>query len=86
MGVLQGMPLNAHDKYSFDLPPIASQDDWENLVNKTLNDAETVSALIEKLPEENFGKILPIPNMELITGTFTVLLSMFIITWDKWFL
>lgn len=62
MGVLQGMPLNAHDKYNFDLPPIASQDDWENLVNKTLNDAETVSALIEKLPEEKLWKTFADPK------------------------
>jgi len=26
--VLQGKPLNAHDKYSFDHPPINSEEDW----------------------------------------------------------
>jgi|SRR5688572_7534473 len=56
--VLQGKPLQAHDKYSFDLPPINSQDEWEQLVNKTLSDAELFASLVEKLPEsqltENF--------------------------------
>jgi hypothetical protein len=49
--VLQGEPLNAHDKYSFDLPPIQSQEDWENLLNKTWSNAESFASLIEQLPE-----------------------------------
>ena len=49
--VLQGNPLDAHDKYSFDLPPIQSQADWENLLAKTWSDAETFASLIEQLPE-----------------------------------
>ena len=56
--VLQGSPLNASDKFSFDLPPINSADDWEKLVNKTFKEAELLSAQIEKLDEtilfENF--------------------------------
>lgn len=49
--VLQGEPLNAHDKYSFDLPPIRSQQDWENLLDKTWTDAENFAGLVEQLPE-----------------------------------
>ena len=49
--VLQGNPLDAHDKYSFDLPPITSQADWESLLAKTWSDAETFASLIEQLPE-----------------------------------
>jgi uncharacterized damage-inducible protein DinB len=56
--VFQGEPLQASDKYSFDLPPILSKTDWENLLNKTFTDAETFTLLIEQLPEhmlwENF--------------------------------
>ncbi|ETZ22701.1 DinB family protein [Pedobacter sp. V48] len=56
--VLQGEPLVASDKYSFDLPPIESQRDWDNLLDKTFADAETFTILIEQLPEhklwENF--------------------------------
>jgi len=49
--VLRGEPLNAHDKYSFDCPPITSQEDWDNLLSKVYNDAEHFAALIERLPE-----------------------------------
>ena len=49
--VLQGEPLNASDKYSFDLSAINSQEDWENLLNKTWTDAENFANLIEQLPE-----------------------------------
>ena len=49
--VLQGYPLDAHDKFSFDHPPVLSQEDWENLLNKTFTDAENFASLIEQLPE-----------------------------------
>ena len=51
MKVLQGEPLTAKDKYSFDLPPIQSQQDWELLLQKTWADAELFAILIEQLPE-----------------------------------
>jgi len=49
--VLHGEPLDAKDEYSFNVPPILSQQDWENLVNKTWTDAENFASLIEQLPE-----------------------------------
>lgn len=49
--VLHGEPLDAKDEYSFNVPPILSQQDWENLVNKTFTDAENFAVLIEQLPE-----------------------------------
>ncbi len=49
--VLHGEPLDAHDKYSFDLPPILSQQDWEKLLDNTFSDAEKLAGLIEQLPE-----------------------------------
>jgi hypothetical protein len=49
--VLQGQPLTASDKFSFDCPPIQSHNDWEALVNKTFSDAEIFASLIEQLPE-----------------------------------
>ena len=54
--VLQGEPLTAHDKYSFDLPPIQNQEDWEKLLNKTWSDAEIFVKLIEQLPESKLGE------------------------------
>ncbi|SHE79850.1 DUF1572 domain-containing protein [Pedobacter caeni] len=56
--VLQGETLNARDEYSFNHPPIHSQEDWEALRVKALTDAEHFARLIEQLPEsklwENF--------------------------------
>jgi len=49
--VLQEQPLNASDKYSFDHPPIDSQQDWENLLNQTWEDVENFARLIEQVPE-----------------------------------
>ena len=49
--VLEGKPLDGSDKYSFDHPPIQSQEDWENLLQKTWTDAENFARVIEKLPE-----------------------------------
>lgn len=54
--VLQGEPLTAHDKYSFDLQPIQSQEDWERLLNNTWSDAENFARLIEQLPENKLGE------------------------------
>lgn len=49
--VLQGGELIAHDKYSFDCPPINSQAQWNNMLNKVWTDAEAFAALVEQLPE-----------------------------------
>lgn len=50
--VLQGGPLDASDKYSFALPTIESEEDWQNLLDKTWKDAEHFAQLIEQLPEQ----------------------------------
>jgi hypothetical protein len=55
--VLQGNPIEAHDKFSFDLPSIQSQQDWEKLLNKLFTDAESFAVLIEQLPENKLGEI-----------------------------
>ncbi len=49
--VLQGEPLESKDEYSFNHPPIQSQEDWENLLNKGWTDAENFALLVEQLPE-----------------------------------
>jgi uncharacterized damage-inducible protein DinB len=49
--VLQGKPLDAHDKYSFDHPPITSQEDWNNMLEKVFANAESFALLVEQLPE-----------------------------------
>jgi uncharacterized damage-inducible protein DinB len=55
--VLQGGPLDAHDKYSYDLPSIQSQQDWEKLLDKFWNDAENFASLVEQLPDTKFEEI-----------------------------
>lgn len=55
--VLQGEALNASDTFSFDLPPIQSDTDWKNLLNKTWADAERFASLLEQLPESRFGEV-----------------------------
>jgi len=56
--VLEGEPLNASDKFSFDHPQIQSEEEWQNLLDNTWKDAEKFASLIEQLPEsklwENF--------------------------------
>ena len=49
--VLRGGPLDAKDKYSFDLKPIASHAEWRELLAKTWADAEEFAGLVEQLPE-----------------------------------
>ena len=50
--VLRGKPLDAKDEFSFNLPSITCQEDWENLLRKTWKDAEECAHLIESLPEK----------------------------------
>lgn len=54
--VLQGGPLDAKDIYSFDHPPIKSQEDWDKLLAQTWTDAENFASLVEQLPEETLWK------------------------------
>lgn len=53
--VLRGAPLQAHDKFSFEMPPISSEQDWQDLVSKTLEEAEQFAGELEGLPVEKFG-------------------------------
>ena len=54
--VLKGGPLDAHDKYSYDLPPVRSQEDWDALVNKALSEAEECAGLIAQLPDSKLAE------------------------------
>lgn len=49
--VLEGGPLDAHDKFSFDCPEIKNEEDWETLRNKLFRDATTYAGLVEQLPD-----------------------------------
>ena len=49
--VLQGNALEAKDAYSFNHPPILSQQDWEQLLDKIWEDAASFACQIEELPD-----------------------------------
>ncbi|ATL48884.1 DUF1572 domain-containing protein [Chitinophaga caeni] len=55
-GVLEGKPLDAHDRYSFDLKPLESEGEWQSLIQKSLDDAGQLAHLIENLDEEMLHK------------------------------
>ena len=54
--VLEGKSLDAHERASFDHPPIHSQEDWEKLLAKTWSDSEHLAAKIEQMPESQLGE------------------------------
>jgi len=58
LNVFEGGSLEIRDKYSFDLPPIHSQDEWDQLVKDLLENAEKfakhVEGMTDKKLSENF--------------------------------
>ena len=55
--VLEGGALAIRDKYSFDHPPIHSQEDWEKMLQQIWADGEHFAQLIEKMPESQLREI-----------------------------
>lgn len=53
--VLEGKPLTASDKFSFQAPAIASENNWQQLLEQCWKDAEAFASCIEKLPVEQLG-------------------------------
>ena len=49
--VFEGGALDIRDKYSFDMPPIQSQQDWDKLRDSLWRDAERFADLVEQMPE-----------------------------------
>ncbi len=49
--VLEGEPLEAHDKFSFDAPEIRSEEDWQQLLAKVFSEAESFAKKLEQLDE-----------------------------------
>lgn len=56
INVFEGGDLEIRDKYSFDLPPIESQKQWEDLLNKLWRDAEKFAALLEQIPDSKMNE------------------------------
>jgi hypothetical protein len=49
--------LNISDKYSFDLPPITSETDWNKLVTDFLDNAEKFADKIERTEDPVFDQV-----------------------------
>lgn len=60
--VLEGGPLDAHDKFSFSHPPIRNAADWQALLDKLWQDAERFAALVEQLPDERLHSDMADPK------------------------
>ncbi|MBK9271977.1 MAG: DinB family protein [Saprospiraceae bacterium] len=54
--VFQGGSLDIRDKYSFDLPEIRSESDWNNLVGEFLTNAEQFANAVEQLDDHILDK------------------------------
>lgn len=56
INIFEGGNLEIRDKFSFDLPPIESPEQWENLKSKFLSDAEKFADLLEKMPDSKMNE------------------------------
>lgn len=50
--VLDGGPLDIRDKYSFDMPPVVTDEDWNNLKDKFFADAAQFVAKVASLTDD----------------------------------
>jgi hypothetical protein len=60
--VLKGGTLQAHDRYSFDVPAIDSAQKWRELLDKIWKDAEEFARLVEELPETKLSETFSDPK------------------------
>jgi len=56
LNVFENGKLEISDKYSFDLPPIQSEADWNALVNEFLSNAGEFANRIEQMEDELFDQ------------------------------
>lgn len=64
--VFRGGPLDIRDKYSFDMPELKSEDDWNALVASLLHNAEAFAAAVEQM---NDGQLVQ-PFVDVKYGTY----------------
>lgn len=55
--VFKGGSLVIKDAYSFDFPPIESQQQWEAFLARFWNDSEEFASLIEQMPENKLNAV-----------------------------
>lgn len=55
--VFKGGTLDIRDQYSFDFPPIDTQNKWDDFLMRFWDDAEEFAILIEQMPEEKLNQV-----------------------------
>lgn len=56
LNVFNGGELEIRDKFSFDFPPIQSQEEWDNFLNRFWNDSERFASLVEQMTAEQLNE------------------------------
>jgi uncharacterized damage-inducible protein DinB len=56
LNVLNGGKLEISDKYSFDLPEIKTEEDWNQLLNRFLTNAENFANKVEQMDDAIFDQ------------------------------
>lgn len=57
INVFEGGALEIKDQYSFDLPVIESQAQWEELLSQLWADAEKCAGLVERIPDDQLDEV-----------------------------
>jgi hypothetical protein len=57
LNVLEGGSLEIRDKYSFDLPPIQSKEDWDKLISDMWINAEKFANQVERMADGQLDEI-----------------------------
>lgn len=56
LNVFEGDDLEIRDKYSFDLPEMNSEQDWQKLKTRIFSDAERFAVHVEEMPESRLAE------------------------------
>ena len=57
LNVFKGGQLEIQDKYSFDLPPLTSENDWKHLREELFKHAELFSEYVEQMSDEQLEEV-----------------------------
>jgi len=57
LNVLKGGDLEIKDQFSFDLPPIESEEQWKDLLNRLWTDSEKLASLVEQIPDDKLDEV-----------------------------
>ncbi|CAA9200041.1 hypothetical protein FLA105534_02937 [Flavobacterium bizetiae] len=55
--VFKGGTLDIKDKFSFDFPPINSQQEWQDFLSKFWNTTEEFASFVAQMPDENLDEV-----------------------------